>query len=77
MEQDRNLKVKLEEMQSRVQARGLEFEHALATIATEETVTGQFVRDVLTADELSEDERLRVLVTGLRALEGATDLGVE
>lgn len=44
-------------------------------IAAEGTVRGQFVRDVLDAD-LDEDDRRRVLVTGLRALEGRDDLEV-
>lgn len=44
-------------------------------IATEPTVRGQFIRDVRAAD-LSQDERQRVLVTGLRALEGRDDLEV-
>lgn len=39
----------------------------------QQTVRGQFVRDVLESDELSEDERRRVLVTGLRALDGRGD----
>jgi DNA repair protein SbcD/Mre11 len=34
------------------------------------TVRGQFVRDVLDSAQLSEDQRRRVLVTGLRALDG-------
>jgi DNA repair exonuclease SbcCD nuclease subunit len=34
------------------------------------TVRGQFVRDVLDSPRLSEDQRRRVLVTGLRALDG-------
>lgn len=46
-----------------------------ASIAQEPTVRGQFLRDVQ-ATELPEDERLRVLVTGLRALEGRADLEV-
>ena len=47
-----------------------------ASIAREPTVRGQFVRDVLAAHELSEQRRARVLVTGLRALEGRDDLEV-
>jgi DNA repair exonuclease SbcCD nuclease subunit len=39
------------------------------------TVRGRFVRDVLDAD-LDEDERRRVLVAGLRALDGRKDLEV-
>jgi DNA repair exonuclease SbcCD nuclease subunit len=42
-------------------------------ISGEPTVRGQFVRDVLAA-ELDEGERRRVLLVGLRALEGRTDL---
>jgi DNA repair exonuclease SbcCD nuclease subunit len=45
----------------------------LEAIADEPTVRGQFVRDVLEAD-LDEGERRRVLVVGLRALEGQTAL---
>lgn len=44
-------------------------------LANEPTVRGQFVKDVLSA-ELADDERRRVLVTGLRALEGRDDLEV-
>lgn len=36
----------------------------------EATVRGQFVRDVRAASNLSEDQRRRVMVTGLRALDG-------
>jgi exonuclease SbcD len=46
----------------------------LATIGEEQTVRGRFVRDVLEA-ALDESERQRVLMVGLRALEGRTDLG--
>lgn len=45
------------------------------SIAQEQTVRGQFVRDVQASD-LPEDEHLRVLVTGLRALEARNDLEV-
>ena len=41
----------------------------------EPTVRGQFVRDVL-ATSLGEEERRRIIVTGLRALEGRDDLEV-
>jgi hypothetical protein len=47
----------------------------LDTIAQEPTVRGQFVRDVRTAD-LPEETRRRVLLTGLRALDGRDDLEV-
>ncbi len=46
----------------------------LGTIAEESTVRGRFVRDVLDA-ALDESERRRVLMVGLRALEGRSDLG--
>ena len=39
----------------------------------EQTIRGQFVRDVLSSDELDQDKRRRVLVTGLRALDGRGD----
>lgn len=46
----------------------------LEAIASEATVRGQFARD---AQEIADDERRRrVLITGLRALEGRTDLEV-
>ena len=44
-------------------------------LVEEQTVRGQFVRDVRDAG-LPDDERRRVLVTGLRALEGREDLEV-
>ena len=47
----------------------------LDAIRREPTVRGQFVRDVLAAG-LPADEARRVLVAGLRALEGRTDLEV-
>jgi DNA repair exonuclease SbcCD nuclease subunit len=51
---------------------GYEFDR----LAEEQTVRGQFVRDVRAADNLDDEQRRRVLVTGLRALEGRTDLAV-
>lgn len=49
----------------------------LDALAHERTVRGQFVRDVRDAADLTEDQRRRVLVTGLRALDGRrTDLEV-
>ncbi|MCC6174730.1 MAG: metallophosphoesterase [Chloroflexi bacterium] len=47
----------------------------LDVVAAEPTVRGQFVRDVRAAD-LPDQERRRILLTGLRALAGRTDLGV-
>lgn len=37
---------------------------------------GEFVGDVMGAAELSEDDRRRILITGLRALGGRDDLEV-
>ncbi|MHB8334214.1 MAG: metallophosphoesterase family protein [Acidimicrobiales bacterium] len=48
----------------------------LDALAQEATVRGQFVRDVEAASDLSDDERRRVLTTGLRALAGHDDLAV-
>lgn len=47
----------------------------LDALQGEDTVQGQFVRDVLDSD-LPEDEQQRVLMTGLRALDGRSDLEV-
>ena len=47
----------------------------IETLGKELTVRGQFVRDVTSAG-LSSDEERRVLMTGLRALEGREDLEV-
>ena len=47
----------------------------LARIGQEPTVRGQFVRDVQ-ASQSSPQERQRVIVTGLRALDGRDDLEV-
>lgn len=48
----------------------------LEAIAAEQTVRGRFVRDVRDDGDLDADERRRVLVTGLRALDGRADLEV-
>lgn len=54
---------------------GLRVAYDLEAIAAEPTVRGQFARAVLADPELAdEDERRRVLVTGLRALDGRDDL---
>ena len=47
----------------------------VAAIAKETTVRGQFVRNVLAA-VMDDEKRQRVLMTGLRALEGKRDLEV-
>ncbi len=48
----------------------------LAAIAAEPTVRGQFVADVLADESLTQDERERTIVVGLRALDGRDDLEV-
>ena len=58
-----------------VRAADLRSGYDIDAIRTEQTVRGQFVRDVLEA-KLPEDEGRRVLTTGLRALEGRSDLEV-
>jgi hypothetical protein len=47
----------------------------LVLIGQEPTVRGQFVRDVQASD-LSPEERQRIIITGLRALDGRADLEV-
>lgn len=47
----------------------------LALIGQEPTIRGQFVRDVQASD-LSPEERRRVIITGLRALDDRADLEV-
>ena len=47
----------------------------LHAIAAEPTVRGQFIKDVLASD-LQGEARRRVLITGLRALDGRNDLEV-
>lgn len=48
----------------------------LDLIAEENTVRGQFVRDVRSSEDLDDDARRRVILTGLRALAGRDDLEV-
>lgn len=45
------------------------------SIASEQTVRGEFVREV-SAQNLPQEEKRRILVTGLRALDGRDDLEV-
>jgi DNA repair protein SbcD/Mre11 len=54
---------------------GLRPGYDLGAIANEPTVRGQFVQDVMAAN-LTDDLRRRVLITGLRALDGRDDLEV-
>ena len=48
----------------------------LASIQTEVTVRGQFVRDLMDRTDLTPERRSAILQTGLRALDGRTDLAV-
>ncbi len=50
----------------------LDVGHDLDALADERTVRGQFVRDVRADPSLDEDTRTRVLLAGLRALDGRT-----
>ncbi len=52
---------------------GLRIAYDLDEIARERSVRGQFVREVRASD-LPDDEKRRVLVTGLRALDGRGEL---
>ena len=54
----------------------LRFGYDLTSIKEEQTIRGQFVRSVIDAPDLTPEERDRILVTGLRALDGRTDLEV-
>jgi DNA repair exonuclease SbcCD nuclease subunit len=53
-----------------------ELRHAydIDAISQESTVRGQFARDVLASPDMDEEIRRLVLITGLRALDGRTDL---
>jgi hypothetical protein len=48
----------------------------LGALAQEQTVRGQFVRDVQADPGLPDELRRRILFTGLRALDGRDDLAV-
>lgn len=48
----------------------------LDALAEEQTVRGQFVRDVMADPSLDAQLRRRILTTGLRALDGRADLAV-
>jgi DNA repair exonuclease SbcCD nuclease subunit len=60
---------------AQVDTQGMRIAYDLDVIRGEKTVRGQFVLDVMDAS-MDEDERHRVLVTGLRALAGRDDLEV-
>lgn len=58
-----------------VRTSGLHEAYDIDVLTGEETVRGQFVRDVLAAVD-DADLRRRILTTGLRALDGRSDLAV-
>ena len=58
-----------------VRAGRVQIGYDLEAISVESTVRGQFVRDAL-AEIPDSDERRRIVLTGLRALEGRADLEV-
>lgn len=55
---------------------GLRPAYDIEAIKEQPTVRGQFVRDVLASEELEESQKQRVLLVGLRALDGRSDLEV-
>jgi DNA repair exonuclease SbcCD nuclease subunit len=60
----------------RIDLSGIRVAYDFDRIEQEQTVRGEFVRDVKAAADLSEDDRRRVLLAGLRALDGRDDLEV-
>ena len=58
-----------------IQAGTVHIAYDIESIREEQTVRGEFVREVSEQD-LSEEEKRRILVTGLRALDGRDDLEV-
>lgn len=62
----------------RIQLRigNVSYGYNMEAIRQEQTIRGQFVRDVEAETSLDDDVRRRILVTGLRALEGRKDLEV-
>jgi DNA repair exonuclease SbcCD nuclease subunit len=55
---------------------GVRVAYDVESISREHTVRGQFVRDVLQSPALDEEERWRVVATGLRGFDGRMDLEV-
>lgn len=60
----------------KVDLSGLRVAYDFDRIGQEHTVRGEFVRDVMAASDLSEMDRRRILIAGLRALDGRDDLEV-
>ena len=61
----------LDALVARLGAIGVTYD--FTALAAEQTVRGRFVRDVQASPSLDADTRRRVLVTGLRALDGRTN----
>jgi DNA repair exonuclease SbcCD nuclease subunit len=59
-----------------IDSAGVRVGYDFDAISKEPTVKGQFVLDVLDAVGVGEEEKRRILVTGLRALDGRSDLEV-
>ncbi len=59
-----------------VAAKDVRYGYDLDELADEPTVRGQFVRDVQAAADLTDEDRRRVLMTGLRAFDRRDDLEV-
>lgn len=59
-----------------VQTEDVRYGYDLAALRAEQTVRGQFVRDVEADPSLPDDLRRAVLLTGLRAFDGRDDLAV-
>ncbi len=59
-----------------IRTRNIQVSYDFQALATEPTVRGQFVKDVLADSALANEERRRILVTGLRALAGREDLEI-
>ncbi|MSQ15685.1 MAG: metallophosphoesterase [Dehalococcoidia bacterium] len=54
----------------------LHFAYDFDRISLEPTVRGQFVKDVMETADIDDEQRRKVLISGLRALEGRSDLEV-
>jgi DNA repair exonuclease SbcCD nuclease subunit len=59
-----------------LRVRGLTVGYDTEAISQEPTVRGRFVHEVLAAVDIDEEKRHRIIVTGLRALDGRDDLEV-
>lgn len=60
----------------RFDASAVTIAYDLESLAAESSVRGQFLNDILSHQELDDEERRRIIITGLRAFEGRQDLEV-